>query len=149
MPNPYPSVNFFFSISLENEAHQKISFQEVSGINLQEPFKEKQLESSVVNRSLIPKKTQVDDLVLRRGTFDKNSSLYLWFHQVLQGDFAESIRVHNLLISLENEKGVPLRTWKVFNAYPIAYKLDDFKGEVDMVCFETLKFEFERIERYL
>ena len=48
----------------------------------------------------------------------------------------------NLIISLLNEKGNPLKVWYVSHAIPLSYEFSDFDAEQNKIVIETITLKY-------
>jgi len=113
MPQLNPIVGFHFSVAFELLPKQSIDakFQTVSGLKAtveMEPYKE-----GGQNRFThqLPSRVGYQDLVLKRSLTTDVSSLSNWCMNTIENF---NFKPANLVVSLLNEKGVPLKSWYVF-----------------------------------
>ena len=87
-----------------------------------------------------PESVDYNTLTLKRG-MTVNSALINWVQTQLESFVFLPV---SLTVSLLNENHVPLRAWRVVNAYPIQWQISDFDamGEQNIVI-ETLEFEYQ------
>jgi phage tail-like protein len=143
MPNNDPIVGFHFSVIFELLPQFTIDtkFQSVTGLKAtveMEAFKE-----GGQNRFThqLPVRTGYTDLVLKRCFTTDLSGLSLWcFNAIENFNYAPA----NLVVSLLNEKGNPIKVWFVSHAIPLSVDYGDFNAEENKIVIEaiTLKYNF-------
>ena len=146
----YPPVSFYFSLSLTGQTgHTEASFKEVSGLNIE--METKEIVSSGVNRYQhpVPKSPKYSNLVLRRGLLAKDSPLAQWCNTILMGGLDNAIETKNILVSLLNENGQPLKAWSFANAWPVKWEVSDFNSEGNELAIETLEFSYTYLQSIL
>lgn len=141
----YPPVSFSFSVSVDGiKGANEGSFQEVSGLNVKlgtEEVKEGG-ENRFVHR--LPTPPKYENLVLKRGLLNISSPLISWARKGVESFAFEPKTV---LISLLNEKGSPLASWNVANAYPVSLLMSEFKSQDNAIAIETLELAFDNFTR--
>jgi len=140
-----PIVGFYFSIVFEIMPQFSIDtkFQSVKGLKVTmetEPYTEGGQNKFKHN---LPLRSGYNDLVLKRGLTSDLSGLSRWCSQALD-DFI--FIPANLIVSLLNEKGNPVKAWYVSHAIPSSYEFSDFNAEENKIVIETitLKYNFFR-----
>lgn len=139
----YPPVSFYFSLSITGVKGQtKASFKEVSGIPMKMVTKE--IAEAGVNgfKHPVPSTAKFSNLVLKRGLVTKDSPLAKWCIATLTGGFENAIETKNIVVSLLNENGEPLKTWSFANAWPVKWSVSDFNSMNNELAIETLEFSF-------
>ena len=135
----YPPVGFSFTVDVEGiTGVNEGSFQEVSGLNAKitpENVKEGG-ENRFTHR--FPTPPSYENLVLKRGLL-VGSPLIAWARTCIE-QFTFTPKIVNL--SLLDETGAPLSTWRFVNAYPVAMKISDFKAQENSIVVETLELSF-------
>lgn len=118
------------------------SFQDVSGINVSIVTTDVQ-EGGVSAVYKLPEKVKYDNLVLKRGLL-KGSSLYLWMRNSFKNfDF----RPMDVIVNLQDERGVPSVSWMFRKAYPVSLKISEFKAMDNAIVIETLELSYNYFER--
>lgn len=89
----------------------------------------------------LPLRSGYQDLVLKRGMSSDLSALSMWCSQALE-DYI--FYPANLVISLLNENGNPIKAWYVSHAIPLSYECSEFNAEESQMVIETftLKYNF-------
>jgi phage tail-like protein len=136
----YPPAGFSFRVEVDGiKGANEGSFQEVSGLNVK--ITPKDVEEGGENRFVhrFPTPPKYDNLVLKRGML-VGSALTTWARKSLLS-FTFTPKIVNL--SLLDEKGDPLSTWRFINAYPVALKISDFKAQENAIVVETFELCFD------
>jgi len=136
----YPPVGFHFAVVFElfPQFPNDFRFQEVNGLKVTietEDFKEGG-ENRFVHR--LPVRTKYEDLVLKRGMF-LGSGIILWARNAIESfDFQPT----NLIISLLDEYHIPVTSWYVVNAYPVAWSITDLNAEQSKAVIESITLHY-------
>ncbi|NCT94936.1 MAG: phage tail protein [Chitinophagaceae bacterium] len=118
------------------------SFQDVSGINVSIVTTDVQ-EGGVSAVYKLPEKVKYDNLVLKRGLL-KGSSLYFWMRNSFSNfDF----RPMDIIVNLQDERGIPSVSWMFRKAYPVSLKISEFKAMDNSIVVETLELAYSYFER--
>lgn len=124
-----------FSIS---QNKNDVRFQTVSGLSVEydmEEFKEGG-ENRFVHK--LPVRTKYADMVLKRGMLT-DSDVIRWCLKAFRNREFEPADVTVILM---NEKGEPLRTWKVSHAIPKKWLVSDLNANENAVVIETLELTY-------
>ncbi|MDR6920363.1 MULTISPECIES: phage tail protein [Chryseobacterium] len=137
--NPIPG--FYFSVIFELLPQFSIDtkFQSVNGLKVTmetEPYTEGGQNKF---KHSLPLRSGYQDLVLKRGLTSDMSGLSMWCNQALE-DFV--FYPANLVVSLLNEKGNPLKVWYVSHAIPLSYEFSDFDAEQNKIVIETITLKY-------
>lgn len=126
-----------------------MSFQEVSG--LESKLETTPLQEGGENRFVhhLPTKGSHPNLQLKRALTARNSGLVSWCKSVLENDFAAPIKPTDINISLVNDRGPPVATWSVTNAYPVSWSIGSFDAMKNELAIETLELSYASIKRKL
>jgi phage tail-like protein len=141
MPNNDPIVGFHFIVTFELAPVLPIDtkFQSVTGLKATietEPYSEGGQNKFKHN---LPTRSGYQDLVLKRGLTSDISALSMWCNQAIE-DFV--FYPANLVVSLLNEKGVPVKAWYVSHAIPLSYEFSDFNAEESKIVIETITLKY-------
>lgn len=143
MPSNDPIVGFHFSVVFELLPQFSIDtkFQSVNGLKVTmetEPYTEGGQNKFKHN---LPLRSGYQDLVLKRGLTSDISALSMWCNQALENYIFYPA---NLVVSLLNEDGIPIKAWYVSHAIPLSYEFSDFNAEENKIVIETvtLKYNF-------
>lgn len=140
----YPPWSFYFRVDFISIRTDKndIRFQSVSGLSVEydyETFKEGG-ENRFEHK--LPVRTKYADLVLKRGMLT-DSKVLAWFLDA----FRNRVFVPaDLNVVLMNEKGEPLRCWKVVHAIPKKWQISDLNANENAVVIETLELSYRYFE---
>ena len=139
----HPPSGFHFSVIFTGyPSPTDMMFQEISGLSCSTsdtiPLEEGGAAYIHERPSL---KYKYDDLKLKRGLTALSPVSNLWIRNAISGSPIQST---DIFISLLNEYRIPIYSWYVVDAYPIAWNfspLDATKGEV-MIETITLKYQY-------
>ncbi len=141
---PQPGFHFSVVFELFPQFPNDIQFQEVSGLTVSTEF-EPWLEGGENRFShQLPKKLQYGDLVLKRGKFLGSGVLH-WARQAIEGF---EYKPTNLMISLLNDKHLPLYNWYVVNAIPKSLQISNFNAMNNEIVVETLTLNYQYFKYY-
>lgn len=148
MSSNLPIVGFHFSVAFELFPQHSIDtkFQNVTGLKAtveMEPYKE-----GGQNRFThhLPLQSSYQDLVLKRSLTSDVSGLSQWCMNTIENFNFKPV---NLLISLLNEKGNPLKSWYVFHAIPLSIEYADFNSEESQIVIETITLKYNFFKEIL
>jgi len=136
--DPYQSFNFIVEI----DGVLSGKFSEVSGLEANVEFDE--YREGGVNNFVhkLPKKTNYNNLVLRRG-MTNSTALYKWHQDVIAG----MIKPKNVsIILLDSEKNEAKR-WTFENAFPIKWTGPDLKADNNALAIESLEIVHQGLVR--
>jgi phage tail-like protein len=135
----YPPVGFHFRVEFLNIGNDNdVRFQSVSGLSVEydaEAFKEGG-ENRFEHK--LPVRTKYPDLSLKRGMLT-DSKVISWCVDALQNRVFQPAQVN---VTLLNENHEPLKTWKVFNAWPRKWQVSDLNAQENSVVIETLELSY-------
>jgi len=142
MPEHYPPVSFYYTVSFNGIGDRTIDtqFQSVQGLSA-EVQTETQHEGGE-NRfdHKLPVRSSYSDLVLKRGLV-KDSELINWFTDTFESMIVKPV---SLDIMLLNEAGDPLVNWNVVFAWPKKWSISDFDAEQNAIAIETLELHYRK-----
>jgi phage tail-like protein len=123
------------------------SFREVSGIAPE--METEAVREGGENRYVLslPKGVKAPRLVLKRGIAAGNSKLLTWCKSTLEGGLSERIKPQQVNVSLLNEKGEPLETWSMMNAYPVKLEVEGFNATRNEVAIERIELNYTHCKR--
>ncbi len=139
MTDYYPPWGFYYKVEFGiSQDKNDVRFQTVSGLSVEydmEEFKEGG-ENRFTHK--LPVRTKYGDMVLKRGMLT-DSSVINWFLSAFRDrDFKPT----DLSVILMNEKGTPLRTWKVANAIPKKWSVSDLNANENAIVVETMELTY-------
>ncbi|QPF73398.1 phage tail protein [Roseateles sp. DAIF2] len=123
----------------------QLAFQEVSGLGSQLDVEE--LAEGGENRFVhqLPGQPQARRLSLKRALVARKSPLLRWCAKVLEGGFAEPIKLASVKVQLLNENGQPLLVWWCRNAYPVHWEVDGFGSTKNEAAIETIELAYQTL----
>jgi len=141
MFNRTPPVGFHFLVAFElfPQSPLEFGFQEVSGLNVDietEAWKEGG-ENRFVHQ--LPVRAKYEDLVLKRGLLTA-SGIILWCQDAIENFIFKPV---NILVSLQNEKHIPVCSWYVINAFPKKWSVSSFNAEQNSIVIESLTLGYQ------
>ena len=137
-------ASFVFQLSFGSREHNDlISFQEVSGIDMEMSTEEVEPGGENRFKHRLPGTVKYNNLVLKRGLASKGSTLYNWVMQTLESGFASKIITKNVTISLLDASGKVLMSWDFISAYPVKWEVSNFKSAENELAIETLELAYD------
>ena len=137
--NVWPLPKFYFQVKI---ADQEVSFQEVSGLDVEAQIIEyrhgNSPEFSTIKMPGIKKSSNV---TLKKGVFKGDNSFWDWFNQIKMN----TIERKAMVITLLDEEGNPTMTWTLNNAWPTKITGTDLKSDGNEVAVETLEVAHEGV----
>ncbi len=137
----YPPLGFYYSVDfgLGKKNRGDARFQSVSGLSVEyeyETFKEGG-ENRFEHK--LPVRTRYADLVLKRGMLT-DSPFVEWMLKAFRDREFEPADLNVILL---NEKGEPLRTWKVAHAIPKKWSISDLDSQSSSIVVETMECTYQ------
>ncbi|HWK57457.1 MAG TPA: phage tail protein [Parapedobacter sp.] len=137
--NVWPLPKFYFQVKI---ADQEVSFQEVSGLDIEAQVIEyrhgNSKEFSTIKMPGIKKSSNV---TLKKGVFKGDNTFWDWFNAIKMNTIERKTVVINLL----DEEGNPTMSWTLNNAWPTKVTGTDLKSDGNEVAVETLEVAHEGI----
>ena len=138
----YPPLGFYYSVDIavpgkKNKGDAR--FQSVSGLSVEyeyETFKEGG-ENRFEHK--LPVRTKYADLVLKRGMVTDSPVVEWMLSAFRDREFVPA----DLNVILLNEKGEPLRTWKVAKAIPKKWSVSDLDAHASAIVVETMECTYQ------
>lgn len=137
--NPIPGFYFSVIFELLPQFSVDTKFQSVNGLKVTMETESYTEGGQNKFKHNLPLRSGYQDLVLKRGLTSDMSGLSMWCNQALE-DFV--FYPANLVISLLNEKGNPLKVWYVSHAIPLSYEFSDFDAEQNKIVIETITLKY-------
>ena len=135
----YPPWGFYYKVEFSiSQDTNDARFQTVSGLGVEydyESFKEGG-ENRFEHK--LPVRTKYSDMVLKRGML-ADSTVIKWFLDAFRN---REFKPSDVNVVLMNEKGTPLRTWKVTHAIPKKWMVSDLNANENSVVIETLELTY-------
>ena len=141
----YPPVGFHFNVKfvLSEVNENDTLFQEVSGLTAELGVEE--LMEGGENRfsHRLPTRAKYGNLILKRG-FLKDSELIKWFEKAVEGFEFEPV---NVLVTLLDEKHLPLLGWDFIRAWPVKWSVSDFKSMDNSIVVDSMELAYNYFKR--
>lgn len=165
----YPLTSFSFRVQFANisKLNLDMRFQSVSGLSAEVVTETYREGGQNIKDHVLPVKTQYPDLVLKRGfvALDfEGSPIHVPEVRQVAGDIPGNqrsgyevndlrqwcfqmmetliVQPTDIVISLQNAKGVPLSSWSVKRAWPKKWQISDFNAEENRLAIETMEFNY-------
>jgi len=139
MAGYYPPWGFYYKVEFSiSQDTNDARFQTVSGLGVEydyESFKEGG-ENRFEHK--LPVRTKYSDMVLKRGMLT-DSQVIKWFLAAFRD---REFKPADINVILMNEKGEPLRTWKVAHAIPKKWLVSDMNANESSVVIETMELTY-------
>ena len=139
MAGYYPPWGFYYKVEFGiSKDSNDAKFQTVSGLGVEydyESFKEGG-ENRFEHK--LPVRTKYSDMVLKRGMLT-DSQVIKWFLAAFRD---REFKPADINVILMNEKGEPLRTWKVAHAIPKKWLVSDMNANESSVVIETMELTY-------
>jgi phage tail-like protein len=135
----YPPWGFYFKVEFSvSQKTNDARFQSVSGLSVE--YEYEMFREGGENRfeHKLPVRTRYADIMLKRGMLT-DSSVTDWLLKAFRDREFEPT---DLSIILMNEKGEPLRTWKVAHAIPKSWAVSDLNANDNAIMIETLELTY-------
>jgi len=143
-----PPASFQFAVTLDGHpAGPHASFSEVSGIQAQMQNVEVTEGGQSRYAHRLPTVTKLQNLVLKRGVAPPASPLLGWCRDVIEGSLGVPIVKQSLRVSLLDEKGQPLVTWRFADAWPCKWEVDAFGAGTSSCAIELIEFQYASMVR--
>ena len=141
----YPLPVYNFRVEIGSTA---VAFSEVSGLDIQYEvvtFKESQLSSGIPGPKVIhmPSQATATNVVFKKGLVPATSlaSLYDW----IKGVSINQVEKKDISVILCDEKGDPVVSWKIINAFPTKLSGPVFDSSSTNVAVETMELRADGV----
>lgn len=144
----YPPPSFYFRLRFAGlSSIRDNGFQEASGLDVEWELEEVREggQNDYVHR--LPKMVKYQNLVLRRGFVSANSTLATWCTSTLTADFTTPLVLRDIQLHLLNAESTPLAAWTFRDAWPVKWKMSEFRSQENALAIETLEFAFADFKR--
>jgi phage tail-like protein len=141
----YPPWGFYFKVEFsDTQEKNDVRFQSVSGLAVEYDMEEYKEGGENRFTHKLPVRTKYSDMVLKRGMLAgpgvlTGNSVVKWF---LDAFSERTFTPRDVNVILLNEKGEPLRTWKVAHAVPKKWSVSDFNATENSLAIETLELSY-------
>jgi phage tail-like protein len=138
----FPPAGFYYEVSVDGSSGVEAAFQEVSGIEVSADM-ETISEAGLNNYShRVPKRTQYNNLILKRGLCVSDGPLFAWVQSTLQTGFAEKITPGTIIVTLMDSDGNAVMSWSFVNAYPVKWSVSGFNAMESAIVVENIEFAY-------
>lgn len=140
----YPLPVYNYRVEIEGET---VAFSEVSGLSIGyevTTYKESPTAGAAGPRTMhMPAQSTPPTITLKKGLVRAKSlkALYRWI-QTIEINLIEK---RNIFVRLCDEKGAPVISWKVVNAFPTKLTAPTFDAKSNDVAIETLELKADLI----
>lgn len=139
MTDYYPPWGFYYRVEFGiSKNKDDVRFQSVAGLSVEYDVEEYREGGENRFSHKLPVRTKYSDLVLKRGMLT-GSELVQWCFRAFRDREFQPTDVNVILM---NEKGEPLRTWKVAHAVPKKWVVSDLNANESAVVVETLELSY-------
>lgn len=135
----YPPWSFYYKVEFSiSKEKNDVRFQAVSGLSVEYDMEEYKEGGENRYTHHLPARTKYTDMVLKRGMVT-GSEVIDWFLSAFrERNFVPA----DVNVILMNEKGEPLRTWKVVHAIPKKWLVSDFNSNDNAIVIETMELSY-------
>jgi phage tail-like protein len=148
-PNPadYPPTAFHYAVRLAGSQSAADSrFKEASGLGVELGVEEQVEGGENRFRHRLPTAPKYSNLVLKRGLLVAAQPFFNWCKETLQNNFASRISPKGVQLVLLDEKAQPLKTWSLYNAFPVKWSTSDFNAVEGQVLIESVELTYQYFE---
>ncbi len=137
--NIWPLPKFHFEVKWDD---QKVSFQEVSGLDIEaQPLEYRHGDSPKFSVIKMPGMVKTGNVTMKKGVFVKDNKFWDWFNEIKMN----TIKRKTITISLLDQEQKPTMVWTLENAWPTKITGTDLKSEGNEVAVETIEIVHEGI----
>ena len=137
----WPLPKFFFKVEIKGL--DPMSFQEVSGLNVEAQIIEYRHGDSPVHSTIkMPGLKKVGNVTMKKGVFKSDNKYWAWFSQIS----LNTIERRTITISLQDEGNKPTMVWTLENAWPTKITATDLKSNGNEVAVESIDIAFETMK---
>ena len=142
MADYYPPWSFYYKVEFMLDGSPATTndarFQTLSGLSVEYDYESYKEGGENRFEHKLPVRTKYADMVLKRGMLT-GSTVIDWFTAAFRDRQFSPVNVNVILM---NEKGDPLRTWKIAHAVPKKWSVSDFNANESSVVIETLELTY-------
>jgi phage tail-like protein len=141
----YPMTALHFTVDWGDQTWGTTSFSEVSGLTMEaEVIEYRGGADPQFSTHKQPGLRKFSNVMLKRGIApaDAGNGLFQWYNSISIG----AVERHDVSVSLLNEVGDPVMTWKIKAAWPVKLEGPGLKSTGTDVAIESLEFACEGIE---
>ena len=143
MANDYQYIpGFYFKVSFIDFDGVDIDarFREVSGIQMEMETEDVRGGGENWYVHHLPKRAKFPNLTLRRAMHALPSNIVEWVENAI---YSFNFQLHDVIVSLLNEKSEPLKSWNFVGAYPVKINVSDFKANENSLVIETVELAYK------
>jgi len=135
----YPPWGFYYKVEFGiSKNSNDVRFQTVSGLSVEYDYENFKEGGENRFEHKLPVRTKYADLVLKRGMV-VDSEVISWFNNAFRDrEFVPT----DINVILMNEKGEPLRVWKVAHAIPKKWVVSDLNSTENAIVVETMEITY-------
>lgn len=131
----WPVPMFTFAVDFGDQSKGGV-FSEVSGLGpLTHVVEDGNGDTPVVAPVKLPEIGRFGNVTMKRGMLAKDSQLLDWFTRAQIGE----IEPHNVFVTLHDQLGQSVMTWKLATAWPVKVLAADLKADSDKVALEEVE----------
>ncbi len=144
----YPPPSFYFRVQFSGiNTVRDNAFQEVSGLEVEWETEDIREGGQNHYTHRLPKVVKSSNLVLRRGFVSSNSALATWCAATMEADFSTPLVLRDVQLDLLNDQNQPLATWSLRDAWPVKWKMSDFRSQENALAIETIELAYSSFQR--
>lgn len=137
----WPMPKFRFEVDLGTEL-QKVAFQEVSGMDVENQIIEYRASNSPLFSTIkMPGIVKYGNITMKRGIFVNDNTFWNWHAEIKMN----VIKRRTVLIKLLDEGGNVTMQWQLDNAWPTKITSTDLKSDGNEVAVDTLEIAHEQL----
>tara|TARA_R110000787_G_scaffold105825_8_gene213393 strand:- start:1949 stop:2410 length:462 start_codon:yes stop_codon:yes gene_type:complete len=137
----WPMPKFRFEVDL-GTGLQKVAFQEVSGMDVENQIIEyRKSNSPLFSTQKIPGIVKYGNITMKRGVFVNDNTFWDWYAEISMN----TIKRRTVLIKLLDEAGEVTMKWQLKNAWPTKITSTDLKSDGNEIAVDTLEIAHEQL----
>lgn len=137
----WPLPKFRFEVDLGSNL-RKISFQEVSGMDVETQIIEyRKSNSPLFSTEKMPRIQKYGNITMKKGVFANDNSFWDWQQEITMN----TIKRRTVVIRLLDENGATTMQWTLMNAWPTKITSTDLKSDGNEVAVETIEIAHEQL----
>jgi phage tail-like protein len=135
----YPPWGFYYKVEFDiSKNKDDVRFQSVSGLSVEYDYENFKEGGENRFEHKLPVRTRYGDMILKRGML-VGSEVIQWFNSAFRDRVFSPTDINIILM---NEKGEPLRTWKISKAIPKKWVITDLNSTENAVVIETMELTY-------
>lgn len=131
-PSVWPLPKFQFSVNMNG---QLVSFQEVTGLDIEAQIIEYRSGDSKASTIKMPGMRKFGNVTLKKGIFAHDNRFWAWFDTIMPRT--------TMTISLLDQTGAATMIWTLANAWPTKITGTDLKSDGNEVAVESIEVAHE------